>query len=417
MSLEITPYISTKASTRAGTPADAVLGVVPGLVIEPHDPQEVSEVLGWAAGEGLKVVPCGARTKLDRGAAPHGCDILLDMSRLAQVVEHAAGDLTVTVQAGVRLPDLQRQLAGAGQFLAVDPPVPGTIGGLIAAADTGPRRLRYGGVRDLILGVTFVRADGVVAKAGGKVVKNVAGYDLPKLLTGSLGTLAVVIEATFRLYPLPAASATVVADIAPNELRRQVGAILQSTLVPISIDYFTQPPGESVLAVRFEGTHASVQAQAQCAVRMLGASSRIVTGGQEQELWQRFDRVVQPAESDVLCRLVSTVSDLPGLLEGAYKAAEEAGTELTVRAHAGHGHALLRWRGGTAGTAIALVQGLRAEAEALGHNLVVWRAPGEVRSRVEIWGEVGEGLPLMRKVKQQFDPNGTLNPGRFVGGI
>jgi glycolate oxidase FAD binding subunit len=342
---------------------------------------------------------------------------LLDMSRLNRVVEHAAGDLTVTVQAGVRLPDLQRQLAGAGQFLAVDPPMPGTIGGLIATADTGPRRLRYGGVRDLILGVTFVRADGVIAKAGGKVVKNVAGYDLPKLLTGALGTLGVVVEATFRLYPLPSASATVVADIAPNELRRQVGAILQSTLVPTSIDYFAQPPGESALAVRFESTHASVEAQAQSAARMLGASSRIVTGTQEQELWHQFDKVVQTAEGDVLCRLVSTVSDLAGLLERATRAAEEAGTELTVRAHAGHGHALLRWQGGTADTAAALVQGLRAEAEALGHNLVVWRAPGQVRSQVEVWCNVGEGLPLMRKVKQQFDPNGTLNPGRFVGGI
>ncbi len=417
MSVEITAYTSVKTPARMGTPHDVVLGVVPSIVVGPTSFAEVSEVLAWATRDGLKVVPCGSRTKLDRGATPAACDVLLDLSKLDQVVEHAAGDLTVTVQAGVRLPDLQQQLAGAGQFLALDPPVPGTIGGLIATADTGPRRLHYGGVRDLILGVTFVRADGVIAKAGGKVVKNVAGYDLPKLLTGSLGTLGVVVEATFRLYPLPAASATVVANIAPSDLRRCVGTILQSTLVPTSMDYFMQPLGESILAVRFESTLASTQAQAESAANLLGASSRIVIGEEEQAIWGQFDSVTDTAEDDVLCRLVSTVSDLPGLLFAAVKAAAEAGVALTVRAHAGHGHALLRWRGGNADTTIALVQGLRAEAQALGHNLIIWRAPAEVRSRVDVWGDVGEGLSLMRKVKQQFDPNTTLNPGRFVGGI
>ena len=243
-----------------------------------------------------------------------------------------------------------------------------------------------------------------------------AGYDLPKLLTGSLGTLGVVVEATFRLYPLPAASATVVADIAPADLRRCAGAILQSTLVPTSLDYFAHATG-SMLAVRFESTLASTQAQAELAARLLGGNSHIVTGEDEQRVWGQFDSTTDTAEDDVLCRLVSIVSDLPGLLNVAANSAREAGTELTVRAHAGHGHALLRWRGGDADTAVALVQGLRAEAEAQGHNLVIWRAPGEVRSRVDVWGDAGEGLWLMRKVKQQFDPNATLNPGRFVGGI
>jgi glycolate oxidase FAD binding subunit len=270
-------------------------------------------------------------------------------------------------------------------------------------------------VRDLILGVTFVRADGVMAKAGGKVVKNVAGYDIPKLLTGSLGTLGVLVEATFRLYPIPAASATVVVDIAPTDLRRCVSAILQSTLVPTSLDYYAGPISTSAVAIRFESTAASTQAQADLAARLLGG--RVVTGADEQALWSQFDTVTVTAEGDVLCRLVSTVSDLPRLLEGALRAASESGMELTVRAHAGHGHALLRWRGGTSDTMVALVRRLRVEAEALGHNLVIWRAPDAVRSQVDVWGDVGEGLELMRRVKQQFDPNSTLNPGRFVGGI
>jgi glycolate oxidase FAD binding subunit len=312
---------------------------------------------------------------------------------------------------------LQRQLAGAGQFLAVDPPVPGTVGGLVASADTGPRRLRYGGVRDLILGATFVRADGVVAKAGGKVVKNVAGYDLPKLLTGSLGTLAVLVEATFRLYPLPAASATVLVDVAPADLRRHVGTILQSTLVPTCLDYYSDSIRSSLLAVRFESTAASTQAQAELAARLLGGNSRIVTGVEELELWERFDSVVDTADNDVLARLVATASDLQGLAERALRAASAAGTQLTLRAHAGHGHALLRWHGTNSDTALALLRGLRSEAEAQGHNLVIWRAPLEVRRGIDVWGSVGEGLGLMRRVKQQFDPGATLNPGRFVGGI
>src|SRR5438067_3232897 len=136
----------TGIEVREGMDADAVLGVVPAVVAAVGSVEEVSRLLGWANERGLKVVPCGTRTKLDRGAAPSGFDVLLDLSRMSRVVEHAAGDLTITVEAGVRLDDLQSVLARAGQFLAVDPPVPGTIGGLIATADSGPRRLRYGGV-------------------------------------------------------------------------------------------------------------------------------------------------------------------------------------------------------------------------------------------------------------------------------
>lgn len=417
MSLNLSTQANVRAQSRLPGPADGVLGLLPEIVLEPGNLEEVAEVLAWANREGLKVVPRGAGTKLDRGAPPNGCDILLDLRRLNRVLEHASGDLTVTVEAGVTLPDLQRQLASAGQFLAVDPPVPGTVGGMIAIADTGPRRLRYGGVRDLILGVTFVRADGVIAKAGGKVVKNVAGYDLPKLLTGSLGTLGVVIEATFRLYPLPAASATVVADVALTDLRQCIGSLMQSTVVPTSIDYFFEPETSPVLAVRFESTQSSVQAQGGVAAQLLGTSSQIVRGEAEQTLWSRFEAVTATGPGDVLARLVATVSDLPGLLDKASMSAQADGVELTARAHVGHGHALLRWHAPATDTDVSLLKSLRSQAEAMEHNLVIWRAPHEVRSRIDVWGDPGEGFDLMRRVKQQFDPNTTLNPGRFVGGI
>jgi glycolate oxidase FAD binding subunit len=196
-----------------------------------------------------------------------------------------------------------------------------------------------------------------------------------------------------------------------------VGTILQSTLVPTSLDYFATSEGSSSLAVRFESTTASTKAQAQLAARLLGGSSLIVTGVEEQALWGQFDTVTDAAGTDALGRLIATVSDLPGLLDKSSRAATAAGARLTVRAHAGHGHALLKWHGANSDISAALVAGLRSEAEALGHNLVVWRAPAEVRERIDVWGSVGQALQLMRQVKQQFDPNSTLNPGRFVGGI
>ena len=409
------------SDVRLASEADAVMGVVPSVVATPGNIKEVSRLLAWANGRGLKVVPCGARTKLDRGNAPAGCDILLQLGNLSRIVEHAAGDMTVTAQAGVRLSDLQGVLAGAGQFLAIDPPVPGTVGGLVATGDSGPRRIRYGGVRDLILGVTFVRADGVVAKGGGKVVKNVAGYDLPKLLTGSLGTLGVIVEATFRLYPLASASATVVSQGMPvTDAGKVAASILNSTLVPTGIDYFSDSDrAEAVLAVRFEGSPGSVGAQAERVAEMMGIGrAQTLVGEEEVALWRQFDTIAHTTEEGtVLARLIAPVTELPGLVGIAQKAAGEASMQLSVRAHMGHGHALLRWHEPSTSEAVRLLRDLRRQAEACGSNLVVWRAPAEVRSQVDAWGDAGEGVGLMRRIKAQFDPNGTLNPGRFVGGI
>jgi glycolate oxidase FAD binding subunit len=407
------------SDVRPATGADTVMGVVPSLVATPGNIDEVSRLLAWANGRGLRVVTCGARTKLDRGNPPIAYDIMLQMGNLSNIVEHAAGDMTVTAQAGVRLSDLQGVLAGEGQFLAIDPPVPGTVGGLVATGDSGPRRVRYGGVRDLILGVTFVRADGIVAKGGGKVVKNVAGYDLPKLLTGSLGTLGVIVEATFRLYPLPSASATVVSrGMLVLDAGKVAAAILNSTLVPTSIDYYSDK-AEDVLAVRFEGSPGSVEAQAERVAEMMGrGQSQTVVGEEEEALWRQFDTIAHTTEEGtLLARLIAPVTELPRLVGIAQKVAGAASTQISVRAHMGHGHALMRWHEPSTGEAVRLLGDLRRQAEACGSNLVIWCAPAEVRSQIDAWGDAGEGLGLMRRIKAQFDPQGTLNPGRFVGGI
>jgi glycolate oxidase FAD binding subunit len=401
------------------SPADDLyglpLGVYNPLLVEPETVEEVSRVLALANARGLKVVPVGSGTKQDRGTPPTACDIVLHMGRISGVIEHASGDMTVSVRAGTSLADLQSEIARAGQFLAIDPPVPGTVGGSIATGDSGPRRLRYGGLRDMLLGVTFVRADGTVAHAGGKVVKNVAGYDLPKLLTGSLGTLGVIVEATFRLYPIPAASATIVSkNISVTEAASLSARLLTSGLVPTIVDYYADR-NEAALAARFETSPRSVHGQAESALSMLGEREKLEDDA-ERELWAVFDSIARTGETDVLARLISIPSELPRLLERTRQHAEELGINLTVRAHM-YGHALIRLNESDNSTALQFLRYARAQAESHQSNLVIWRAPGAVREQIDVWGDPGEGLPLMRRVKAQFDPKGTLNPGRFVGGI
>ena len=199
-------------SLREAGPADAVAGVMPSFAASPAGTDEASALLRAAASAGLSVVPRGAGTGLSWGRPPSSCDLVVDMRSMNRVIEHAAGDLVAQVQAGATIGQLNAVLAGAGQQLALDAPQDATVGGVIATGTTGPRRFRYGAPRDLLIGVTAVRADGVVARSGGKVVKNVAGYDLGKLLAGSQGTLGLITEATFRLHPVPAAVTWVTAD-------------------------------------------------------------------------------------------------------------------------------------------------------------------------------------------------------------
>ena len=409
----------THVACQEATPDDAVLGQMPLVVAYAQSDEEVARVLKWANDLALKVSPCAARTKLDRGAPPARCDILLDLGGLSGVVQHAAGDMTVTVKAGTRLDELQSHLRREGQFLAIDPPVPGTVGGLIATADSGPRRLRYGGVRDLILGVTFARTDGVIAKAGGKVVKNVAGYDLPKLMAGSLGTLAVIVEATFRLYPVPPASVTVAGECGVQEAGEIGSSVAAAGIVPTIVDYYS--PGDGIpgtLALRCETSLCAARRQAEKALALFRAILRrlgILEGHEEAPLWLGFDKIAETSDGEVLARLTSTISDLPGLIESMQAAAKTADIELAVRAHLRHGQALLRCGDGPAEKVLALLKQARREAEAHGASLAVWRAPVEIRDHFDVWGDAGDGLSLMRRVKRPVRPEKHAEPGPLLG--
>ena len=391
---------------------------MPG-VVTPGSVAEVSSALRDAGGRA--VVARGAGTKLDWGSRPRRCDLVVDLSRLDRILDHAAGDMVVRVQAGVPLHRLMERVAGAGQQLAVDVPGyddgtvldAGTVGGALAVAAGGPRRLRYGGLRDLLLGVTVVRADGAVAASGGRVVKNVAGYDLGKLLCGSYGTLGVVVEAFLRLHPVPAATGWVLAT-APDPAGgyRRARALLDSQLAPSAVEVDRAGAGEPVtVAAMFEGTAGGVATRASAAAQLTGGA--VVAG--PPGWFGRFPG----GPGGTLVEVSFPPAGLAGVLDLVAEAAGRAGVAAPVRG--GAGGATLHIGLAPEESPVAVVDFVsRVRAGCVAHegSAVVRHAPDPVRDRMDLWGPVHPGtLALMRRVKDQFDPDHRLAPGRFVGGI
>ena len=410
--LELLRAATSGHATAAGA-ADTVDGMPARWVASPGSTAETSAVMRAAAAHDLAVVVRGAGSTLTWGAPPERVDVLLDTTRMDAVVEHAAGDLVVVVQAGCRLDALQQQLAGAGQWLAVDPPRVGTVGGTVAAALTGPTRLAHGAVRDLVIGMTMVRADGVVAHSGGKVVKNVAGYDVAKLLTGSFGTLGVITEVGFRLHPLPDARSWVSLPVhSPAEAHEALQRVVHSQLVPGAVELDRDAHGSATLTVLLEGIGPGVLARTSAALELLGPGA---TAGDQPPPWWG----TEPA-GEVLLRLTHEITGLPHLLAALDTAAGQ-GVGVQVRGSAAVGSLLagLRSRGADRldPAAVArLVADLRERAPAWGGSVVVLDAPRPVKAALDVWGPVG-ALDLMRSVKHRFDPARQLSPGRFVGGI
>jgi glycolate oxidase FAD binding subunit len=414
----------------AGTAVD---GVPVAMVARPGSVEEASQVLAGAAADGLAVAFAGGGSKLGLGNPPERADLLVSTERLDQVLEHAAGDLVVRAQAGVRLADLQAQLAPAGQWLALDPPEPrATVGGVVAANASGPRRLRYGTVRDLIIGITVVLADGTVAHAGGKVVKNVAGYDLAKLFCGSLGTLGMIAEVIFRLHPLPAAAAVVTLEVeepaqAGQAVRRLGRSALEPSAIELTVDEWGWP---GRLTVVFEGIQPGVEAQATAAAELLGpVGSAAVAGpgGIDAALSQLGARPFEKAE--VALKATFPPAELPGVvteLLGGDRRSRERRWIGPVSAHAATGvlwmtsgfrQGDLRADGPEVAYVARAVTEARERLTALGGSLVVVKAPPHLKRLVDVWGPPGDALGLMRRVKERFDPDRRMSPGRFVGGI
>ena len=410
--LDLLPRLADVAAghAREASPDDAVDGVPSRWVVTPQDIGQVSAVMSVAHENRLAVVPRGAATKLRWGAPPDRLDVVLDMTEVDQLVEHAAGDLIAVVEAGRRLDTLQNDLGSAGQRLAVDLARSGTVGGLVATASTGPGRLHYGPVRDLVIGTTMVRADGVIARAGGKVVKNVAGYDLGKLLTGSFGTVGVIVSVAFRLHPIPETSRWVCVEVrSSSEAVELSQRVVHSHLVPTAAELDLLAGGLGTLAVRLDGIAPGVAARSGEAVELLGTGAEIL---EDAPAWWGSE----PGDgASVLLKVSYEVAALAGVLDTAAEAAAESAASVSVRGSVAVG-TLLVAVDGDAQAAIAVVERLRAAAPSFGGAVIILEAPREIKSAVDVWGPV-RGLELMRRVKDQFDPEQLLSPGRFVGGI
>jgi glycolate oxidase FAD binding subunit len=283
VSLEDLQNIVGEEHAREARAEDAVDGVAPQFVAEPGSIEEISELMKLASEEGLTVSPRGSGTKMDLGNPPRHIDLIVSMVRMNEVIEHTPGDQVVRVQAGLKLRDLQEQLATADQLLGIDPPErEATLGGIVAANSSGPRRYRYGTMRDLIIGITVVLPDGTIAKAGGKVVKNVAGYDLSKLFTGSLGTLGVIATCNFRLHPKPEAARTIAVELSDTLLvGRAAQAITGAQLVPSAVELHWSEDAK-LLTVLIEGIQPGVEAQAETVSYLLKGFGEVRTLSDEE---------------------------------------------------------------------------------------------------------------------------------------
>ncbi len=399
------------------------------VVAFPQNIEELSEMLQLASSERWHVIPAGAGTWLGMGNRPTQRDLVISTVEMSRVLEYEPADLTATVEAGCALAAFNKLASEHRQFIPLDPfgSEDSTIGGIIATAGSGPLRCAYGTPRDWLIGIRVVHADGKITKAGGKVVKNVAGYDLCKLYTGSFGTLAVIAEMSFKLRALPPSEITLLlfADN-QNALCSFVSRIAQSDLQPAACELFSPgdpalpiEPDRYTLAMRFRNDAETIESQIDDALR-LGAGFDTTTLSERESIsfWQIYRDSETADRWEISIRLSALPSDLNALLDQLNNSLP--GTHW--RAHAANGvvrlHAEAGWLGGFKERERAgKIAGLRQYAQSIGGQLVILHATDDISGQFDVWGEAGATAHLMRSLKEKFDPNGLLNPGIFVGGI
>jgi glycolate oxidase FAD binding subunit len=418
--VDLSPYVS-----EGRTPAAAVF---PGSV------EEVCAVVVAAAAAGIPVIAWGGGTAASVGTPPARPSLVLGLSRLNRLLEHEPGDLTTTVQAGITLGALQTALRARGQWLSLDPPDAerATVGGVIAADAAGPRRHLYGTARDLVIGLTVVTADGAVIKGGGKVVKNVAGYDLPKLFIGSYGTLGVIVEVTVKLRPAPEDERLVAIRFERlKDCGAAMRAMLGSDLIPTAIEILDGAAsatlglagGRPSLVAGFDGLPEQVQWQATELTAVVAPHGGRDATALASDAWPRLctaARAALPSPTAVM-----TFSVLPTLvadtIEQGTGIARQRGLASAWTAHAGVGIVTAALGGAgqppEAAAVVAVLTDWRAMARAGGGHATLVGAPLSVKSQVPVWDDPGAAARIMQRIKTQLDPGNVFNPGRFVAGI
>ncbi|MGH2398839.1 MAG: FAD-binding oxidoreductase [bacterium] len=405
--------------------AHAVDGVRPQVVARPADAEQVAAVVRICADADAAVAPWGGGTSMALGNVPRRLDVVLRTDRLASLGEHDDANLTATVQAGMTSERLQSLLARRGQFLAIDPPHPAraTIGGIVAANTNGPRRMQYGSVRDLVIGMKMVLPGGEQIKAGGKVVKNVAGYDMCKLFIGSLGTLGIITEVTFKMAPLPERAATIAVNAQPSDAFRIVSELFASTLQPSAIAIINQWAAQSArlegpaggLAVAVEGFREAVDRHMRDISAMAGRirlSARVLEGKAHEALWTAVRDFPSPSNGHALFRLTVPLGSVGAAADALSRGKAGASTESGAWiAHAGSGTLWLRVPASAVRETFAKLVALANEHR--GHAVLAASQPS-IKRDLDVWGPPPPSLGIMREIKQRFDPQGLFNPGRFV---
>ncbi|HUY06146.1 MAG TPA: FAD-binding oxidoreductase [Acidimicrobiales bacterium] len=397
---------------RVGALDDAIDGVIPLQIASPTSTRELERTFQEATQDRIHMVLIGNRTKIEWGQAPTAFELGIHTGKLPKILQHEASDLVVRVSTNVTLGELQTELNRKKQRLAVDSMIYGTtVGGMIATGLSGPLRYGFGSVRDLIIGATVVRSDGVRATAGGRVVKNVAGYDLAKLYTGSYGTLGAITEAFFRLHSLPDTRRYLLVEIGIRELNEVSQNIIHSQMAPSAFEIYDTCDGQSLtIGILIEGTEESVFERSLALTGSIGKEPQVLD---DAPPW--WGQLPGPTTFKVTTEIASA----PSLLEHLHEIGKASGEVLLATGSLGSGvlfvgaPTLERAR---EAEIEALTLQIRAAATLAGGSCIVLRAPAKVRNCVDVWGPV-PAIGVMRSIKSQFDPFNLLAPGRFVGGI
>ena len=419
------------ADDPASVAAHAVDGVSPRWVARPGTAEDVSRLLALASAERLAVAPRGSGAALGLGAPPRRLDLVIDCRRLDAVVGYVPEDMVASVGAGLSLGALDARLGAARQRWPVDPPgwATRTVGGVLATGASGPLRFRYGTARDLLLGVRFVQSDGTITWGGSRVVKSVTGYDVPKLFVGSLGTLGVVVEATLRLHPVPSAESTSIFPFASGEgAAAFLAALLDTAIEPARVALLDAramaaaagaPPADAApltVAVSIESVRDAVESQGAALGRLAGAHGSAPRAA-PAALWSRIGAAL---DAPVRLKLAGLIPRLAFWLGEVRRLGAGLGLAVAAVGEAGSGVLWLGLSGPLDAGALqrAMLGPLRAALADEGGALVVERAPGAAKAELDVWGPVApEALAIMERLKREFDPEGVLNPGRFVGGL
>ncbi len=407
--------------------AFAVDGLAPQAAVSPSTYEQVAEVMRYAHAEGLAVIPWGGGAHMHIGNVPGRYDIALSLARLDRIVEHEPADLTASCQAGITLDRLRGHLGKHTQLVPLDPPwgEKATVGGVLAANASGPSRHAYGAPRDFTIGLRVVTADGRVTKTGGRVVKNVAGYDLCKLYIGSLGTLGIIVEATFKLAPQPRAERTVFATFETParacafsaELQRRGLALravqlLNAAAASLAGQAATRlaPDELSTLVLDLAGTPQAVErSRREIGELAQGAAADLSDVANDTKVWESVSRLPSTTDTVLSCKATALPTRMPSLIDSL----EAVGGPPRILALPTIGVLYASWA--DLDNAEETIGRLRAATSGVGGSLVIEVCPLDLKRRLDVFGEPPPSFDLMRRIKQQFDPKGILSPGRHLG--